>query len=115
MSRLRNWIRVALIDLRGDLRRFGILLACLALGTATIAGVSSVGAALQGAILRDANTLLGGDLNVFRADRRANPDERAYLQTLGQVSESISTNSRADATDDSGNTSFLDIYAVDDN
>jgi putative ABC transport system permease protein len=115
MSRLRNWIRVALIDLRGDLRRFGILLACLALGTATIAGVSSVGAALQGAILRDANTLLGGDLNVFRADRRANPDELAYLQTLGQVSESISTNSRADATDDSGNTSFLDIYAVDDN
>ncbi len=115
MSRLQNWIRVALVDLRGDLRRFGILLACLALGTATIAGVSSVGAALQGAILRDANTLLGGDLNIFRADRRANPDELAYIQTLGQVTETISTNSRGDAVDDSGNTAFLDLYAVDDN
>ena len=64
MTRLMSWMRVAVTDLRGDLRRFGILLACLALGTATIAGVSSVGAALQSAIVRDANTLLGGDLQV---------------------------------------------------
>ncbi|HVY52602.1 MAG TPA: FtsX-like permease family protein [Devosia sp.] len=115
MSRLANWMRVALVDLRGDLRRFGILLACLALGTATIAGVSSVGDALKDAILRDANTLLGGDLQVNRADRRANPDELAYLQSLGQVTETISSNSRADAMDNSGNTAFLDIYAVDGN
>ena len=114
MSRLQNWIRVALVDLRGDLRRFGILLACLALGTATIAGVSSVGDALKGAILRDANTLMGGDIQVNRADRRANPDELTYLQTFGQVTETISSNSRADAMDDTGNTAFLDIYAVDD-
>src|SRR4051812_43923498 len=115
MSRLRNWIRVALIDLRGDLRRFGILLACLALGTGTIAGVSSVGDALKGAILRDANTLLGGDLQIMRADRRANPSELSYIMSLGQVSETISSNSRADAMDDTGNTAFLDIYAVDSN
>src|SRR3982751_4702883 len=113
MSRLQNWIRVALVDLRGDLRRFGILLACLALGTATIAGVSSVGDALKSAILHNANTLMGGDIQVNRADRRANPDELAYLQSLGQVSETVSSNSRADAMDDSGNTAFLDIYAVD--
>ena len=91
MSRLRNWMRVAVVDLRGDLRRFGILLACLALGTGTIAGVSSVGAALQQAIMRDANTLLGGDLQVVRADRRAEPDELTYLQSLGQVSETITS------------------------
>jgi putative ABC transport system permease protein len=115
MSRLSSWMRVALIDLRGDLRRFGILLACLALGTGTIAGVSSVGDALKAAILADANTLMGGDLQANRADRRANPDELAYLQSLGTVSESISSSSRADAIDDSGNTAFLDIYAVDDN
>jgi putative ABC transport system permease protein len=114
MSRLQNWIRVALIDLRGDLRRFGILLACLALGTATIAGVSSVGDALKGAILHNANTLMGGDLQVNRADRRATPEEFGYFKTLGQVTETISSNSRADAMDDSGNTAFLDIYAVDD-
>lgn len=115
MNKLSNWVRVAITDLRGDLRRFGILLACLALGVGTIAGVSSVGAALQEAIVHNANTLMGGDLQANRADRRANPDELAYLQSLGVVSESISSNSRGDAVDDSGNTVFLDIYAVDDN
>ncbi len=115
MTRLGNWMRVAIVDLRGDLRRFGILLACLALGTGTIAGVSSVGAALQAAIMRDANTLLGGDIEVSRADRRADADELAYFQSLGQVVETMDSNARGDATDGSGNTAFLDILAVSDN
>ena len=115
MSSLSNWMRVAIVDLRGDLRRFGILLSCLALGVGTIAGVSSVGAALQEAILRNANTLMGGDLQVVRADRRADAAELDYIKSLGVVSETISSNSRADAVDDSGNTVFLDIYAVDGN
>ncbi|MEP7240276.1 MAG: FtsX-like permease family protein [Devosia sp.] len=115
MNRLGNWMRVAMVDLRGDLRRFGILLACLALGVGTIAGVSSVGAALKTAILHNANTLLGGDLQIARADRRATPNELKYFQSLGQVSETITSNSRGDAVDDSGNTAFLDIYAVDGN
>src|SRR6188472_3169530 len=104
MTKLSNWVRVALVDLRGDLRRFGILLACLALGTGTIAGVSSVGAALQAAIMRDANTLLGGDIEVSRADRRAEADELAYFQSLGTVAETMDSNARGDATDNSGNT-----------
>ena len=115
MNRLSSWMRVAIVDLRGDLRRFGILLACLALGTGTIAGVSSVGSALQDAVLRNANTLLGGDLQISRADRRATPEEMVYFQSLGEVAETITSNARGDALDDSGNTVFLDIYAVDDN
>src|SRR5690606_35656283 len=66
-------------------------------------------------ILRNANTLMGGDLQVVSADRRANAEERAYIDTLGEVSETLSSNSRADAVHDSGHTVFLDIYAVDDN
>src|SRR6478735_4567973 len=104
MSNLGNWMRVAIVDLRGDLRRFGILLACLALGTGTIAGVSSVGAALQSAIMRDANTLLGGDIEVSRPDRRADATEMQYLQSLGQVAETMDSNARGDAADGSGNT-----------
>ncbi|MEO6012920.1 MAG: FtsX-like permease family protein [Devosia sp.] len=115
MTRLQNWMRVAIVDLRGDLRRFGILLACLALGTGTIAGVSSVGAALQSAIMRDANTLLGGDIEAARPDRRADSTEMAYFKTLGQVAETMDSNARGDTADGSGNTAFLDILAVDDN
>jgi putative ABC transport system permease protein len=115
MNKLSNWIRVALVDLRGDLRRFGILLACLALGTGTIAGVSSVGEALQAAIMRDANTLLGGDIETSRADRRADAAEMEYFRSLGTVAETMDSNARGDTADGSGNTAFLDILAVDNN
>ena len=47
MLRLLATLRVGLIDMRGDLRRFGLLIACLAVGTALIAGVSSVGASIR--------------------------------------------------------------------
>ena len=41
MLRLLATLRIGLLDMRGDLRRFGLLIACLAVGTALIAGVSS--------------------------------------------------------------------------
>jgi len=112
MNWLRGWLRVALRDLRGDLRRFGILLACLALGVGTIALVGGVGAALQSALLRDAGTLLGGDLEASLSYRAANADERALFESLGRLSEVIEIQGRADTG--SGN-SFLAIRAVDDN
>ncbi|MEQ1770158.1 MAG: FtsX-like permease family protein [Devosia sp.] len=115
MNTLISWMRVAMVDLRGDLRRFGVLLACLALGTGTIAGVSSVGAALQTAIMRDANTLLGGNVEASRADRRANAEELAYFQTLGKVAETMDTNARGSNTEDAGNSAFLDLLAVGEN
>jgi putative ABC transport system permease protein len=110
MNQLRNWVRIALLDLRGDLKHFGILIACLALGTMTIAAVGSVGAALQGAIVRDATKLMGGDLEVSRSDRRATPDERAFLETLGPTAEEDDSNGGATAGD---NSALLDIVAVD--
>ncbi|MBK8084382.1 MAG: FtsX-like permease family protein [Devosia sp.] len=110
MSRLMGWLRVALRDLRGDLRRFAILLACLALGVGTITIVGSVGAALQSALLRDARALLGGDLEATLSYRPANDEERALFGTLGRLGEVIEVLGRADAQ---GQTSFLSIRAVD--
>lgn len=89
MSVLGAWLRVALIDLRGDLRRFGVLLACLALGVATIAIVGSVGAALQSALNRDARQLLGADLQAGISYRLAEPAERELFDTLGTVAEVV--------------------------
>ena len=110
MGRLIGWLRVALRDLRGDLRRFAILLACLALGVATITIVGSVGAALQSALLRDARTLLGGDLEATLSYRAANAEERALFERLGRLGEVIEVLGRADAD---GQSSFLSIRAVD--
>lgn len=109
---LRGWLRVAFRDLRGDLRRFTILLACLALGVGTITIVGSVSAALQSALLRDARVLLGGDLDATLSYRPANADEKALLQSLGTLSEQVEVLGRA--ASESGST-FISIRAVDAN
>jgi len=112
MNRLGGWIRVAMIDLRGDVRRFTILLACLALGVGAIAAVSSVGAALQAAIARDARVILGGDIEVRNSGTDVAADEVAYFKRLGEVAEVVDLNARASAGD---NSVFLSLRAVSDN
>lgn len=111
MNKLIGWMRVGLTDLRGDLRRFGVLIACLALGSSVIAAVGSVGTSLKIAVERDATLLMGGDMEVSRPDRDANPDELEYLLSLGEVAQVVDSNARA-ATDDE--TAFIDLLAVSD-
>lgn len=112
MSRLLDWMRVGLVDLRGDLRRFGILIACLALGTGAIAAVGSVGASLKFAVERDATLLMGGDIEASRPDRDATPEELAFLETLGTVTHVVDSNARAAVGEESA---FADLLAVADN
>ena len=88
-------VRVALTDLRGDLRRFGVLIACLALGVGTIAMVGAVGASLQAALDRDARQLLGGDIEARLTHRPATAEERALFDQMGTVSEVIDFLARA--------------------
>ena len=109
MSRLAGWMRVALVDLRGDLRRFGVLLACLALGTAAIAAVGSVGAALDQAVVRDATTLLGGDLEAYRPDRPANDLDLARIARAGKFTYVADNTARGHAGQAS---TLLDIVAA---
>ncbi len=112
MTRLGGWLRVAITDLRGDVRRFAVLLACLALGVATIAIVGSVGAALQSALARDARVVLGGDLEARLSWRAASDDERALFASLGRLAEVVEVSGRARAA---GGSAFVSLRAVDDN
>lgn len=112
MTILLAWLRVSLRDLRGDLRRFGVLLACLALGVGTIAIVGSVGASMQAALARDARTVLGGDLEASLSYRAANDAERGLFSRLATVSEVIEVMGRARIT---GQSAFLSLRAVDAN
>ena len=50
------------LEMRGGLSGFRILVACLALGVAAIAGVGSLSEGITGGIERDARRLLGGDV-----------------------------------------------------
>jgi putative ABC transport system permease protein len=110
VSRYFGWIRIAILDLRGGAGRFVVLLACLALGVATIAAVGSVGAMLQSAIDRDARLFLGGDVEAQLGFRPAGDAERALFAELGAPSEVIEVSTRA--TSD-GRAAFLSLKAVD--
>lgn len=109
LIRLWRWMRVGLTDLRGDLSRFGVIIACLVLGTATIATVGSVGSALKGAIDRDTAAIIGGDIEITRQDRRATPAEMKFFRSLGDVAEVIDSVGRATS---GGNEALIDLVAV---
>jgi putative ABC transport system permease protein len=80
-------IRFALRELRGGLGGFGIFIACIVLGVATIAGVGSVARGMTDGIAREGRAILGGDFALSLVQRQANPDERSYLERAGALSE----------------------------
>jgi putative ABC transport system permease protein len=102
-------ITLGLLDMRGDIRRFGLLIVCLAVGTALIAGVSSVGASIRQAVERDAAVIVGGDVELSRADRPATPDELAKIAGFGKVAAAIDTNVRAQSA---ASDAFVDLSAA---
>lgn len=102
-------IRIGLLDMRGDLRRFLLLVVCLAVGTALISGVNSVGSSITRALDDGAAELMGGDLELSRADRMATTAELAIMAGFGTLSTTVDTNLRAESdTSDA----FVDLSAV---
>src|SRR6478735_12192084 len=84
-SRLPLLLRLALRELRGGLKGFGIFLACIALGVAAIASVSSLSRSLTEGISREGRRILGGDMAFSLIQREASGPERAFLDGKGQV------------------------------
>ena len=109
MNAFFGTIRVGLLDMRGDWRRFALLIVCLAIGTALVAGVSAVGASLRHAIERDAAVLMGGTLELSRADRLATADELALIGSFGDITVVVDSNVRAETFEA---TAFVDLIAV---
>ncbi|WP_349372107.1 ABC transporter permease [Salinarimonas sp.] len=109
-SRMPLVLRLALRELRSGLRGFGIFLACIALGVAAIAGVSSVSRALTEGLAREGRTLLGGDLSYRLIHREATPAEIASLDEWGDVS--VVATMRGMANAESG-AALVEIKAVD--
>lgn len=102
-------IRIGFLDMRGDLRRFALLVTCLAVGTALIAGVSSVGASIAQAVDQNTAELMGGTLELSRADRPATAEELAAMANYGGLASVVDTNVRARAGD---REAFVDLSAV---
>jgi putative ABC transport system permease protein len=106
-------IRLGLRELRGGLRGFGVFLACLALGVATIAGVGSLARGLGEGLARNGQALLGGDLAFDLLHREASPEERDYIGSLGQVS-TVSTMRAMARLPDGSDQTLIELKGVDD-
>ncbi|NRG17156.1 ABC transporter permease [Rhizobiales bacterium] len=104
--------RFALRELRGGIRGFYIFIACIALGVAAIAGVTSVSRALTEGIIAEGTTILGGDISFRLVHRQAEEDERAFLEGFGAVSE-VATMRAMARIPETTDQSLVELKAVD--
>lgn len=105
-------LRLALRELRGGLRGFHVLIACIALGVAAIAGVNSVARALTEGISAEGRVILGGDLAFSLVHREATPEELNYLGSLGSIGAVASMRAMVRPADAEGQ-ALVELKAVD--
>jgi putative ABC transport system permease protein len=110
--RLGLAFRLALREMRGGLRGFYIFLACVALGTAAIAGVNSLSQSITSSIASQGRELLAGDIRFELNNRVATDEEKAFIDSLGAVSVSSGLRSMARLPDGS-NQALVELKAVD--
>ncbi|PVE24511.1 glycosyl transferase family 1 [Microvirga sp. KLBC 81] len=110
-SSLPLLLRLALRELRGGLKGFGIFLACIALGVAAIASVSSLSRSLTEGISREGRRILGGDMAFSLLQREAGAPERAFLTSKGQVN--VVATMRAMAVAGPKGSGLVELKAVD--
>lgn len=104
-------LAIARREMRTGLGRFGVFLACLALGVGLISAVASLSASVESGIRRDAKSLLGGDISLSRPFLPIQGEELEHLESLGRVSR-IAT-MRAMAFGPSEQSALSEIKAVD--
>jgi putative ABC transport system permease protein len=104
-------LRFAGRNLRHGIRGFGIFLACIALGVASIAGVGSVARSLTDGLASQGRLILGGDVSSSLLQREATAEELAVLKRFGTVSSTASL--RAMVRTPGGDSSLVEPKAVD--
>ena len=88
--------RIAGRELRGGLAGFRVFLACLALGVAAIAAVGTVRESINAGLEREGAVILGGDASIGLTYRFAEPEERAWIESVSEtVSEIVDFRSMA--------------------
>lgn len=104
--------RLARRELRGGVRGFRIVLACLALGVAAIAGVGSLREAIGRGLVEEGARLLGGDLEVDTGANAIPQALRVYLLARGARISEV-TMMRALLVTPSGDRQLVELKAVD--
>ncbi|SFP24492.1 ABC transporter permease [Qipengyuania nanhaisediminis] len=85
MSWSTAW-RIARRDLNARFKGLRLLLVCIFLGTAALAAIGTLTAAIERELAANGQQFLGGDLQVELWQRSLSEEERAALEELGTVS-----------------------------
>jgi putative ABC transport system permease protein len=110
-AHLRLALKLAFRDLRGGLSGFGVFIACLALGVAAIAAVTSSARSVGEGLQREGKRILGGDAAFTLIHREATAPERAFIEALGQVSVMVTMRAMLNAGDKGS--ALVELKAVD--
>lgn len=108
--------RFAARELRGGLKGFRIFLLCLIIGVGAIAGVGSLIASMQAALVTDSRALLGGDLEIELYSRTLTEPERAAIAALdARFSETATMRAMVrPAGKENARPALVELKAVDD-
>lgn len=109
---IKTALRLARREIRGGFKGFYIFLACIALGTASIAAVNSISQAITSAIHEEGQSILGADVRFGLRNRIANDEELKYFESLGQVAVSTGLRSMVRLPDGSQQT-LAEVKSVD--
>jgi putative ABC transport system permease protein len=105
-------IGIALRELRAGLSGFYIFMACVALGVAVIATVSTLSDAIRAGFEQQGEIILGGDATFSRMHTRATDAERKWMSDRGTVSESATLRTMARRLD-GDQQAMVEIKSVD--
>ncbi|HPF47091.1 MAG: ABC transporter permease [Alphaproteobacteria bacterium] len=110
---MKTAFKFALREIRFAFRHFRIFIACLFLGTAIIAAVGSVTKNIAVSLSRDAQTFLGGDVEIRTNQRFLSDEEMAYIkpkvEEISLISELRAMAHTAEFTD----STLIEMKAVD--
>lgn len=112
VQRRGRLLSLALGELLRNYAGFGILVGCIALGVAVIAGVGALSDALRSGFESQGRVLLGGDVTLSRPHRQATPEERLWMASKGQVSETATLRSMARRLD-GNDQALVEVKGVD--
>jgi putative ABC transport system permease protein len=98
MSWQMAW-RIARRDLNARFKGLRLLLVCLFLGTAALAAIGTLTAAIEGELDNRGQELLGGDLEVEIWQRDLSEEEREALSQYGEISGGVRMQAMANTPD----------------
>jgi len=105
--------RLALRELRGGMRGLRIVIACLALGVAAIAGVGTLASAVNEGLRADGRRILGGDLEISTGNRPIPPHALDWIAARGgRVAEVVEMRAMLVVEDGARDRMLVELKAV---